>query len=77
MLAIRREQGRELWESFQLWHAGYWCPLEINKEFASHFRQPNAVTRLFRKLVAMICRRALLHSEDRAATRGSSMVPAE
>jgi hypothetical protein len=74
-LAVRHAQGRELSESFQLWHASYWRPLEINKEFASHFRQPNAVTRLFRKLVAMIRRRA--QSEQRAAARGSSIVAAE
>jgi len=75
MLAVRHAQGRELSDSFQLWHASYWRPLEINKEFASHFRQPNAVTRLFRKLVAMIRRRA--QSEQRAAARGSSIVAAE
>jgi hypothetical protein len=77
MLAVRHEQGRELWETFQLWHASYWRPVEINREFASHFKRPNAVQRLWRRLVASIRRPLLRHLEDRGAAASTSMVPAE
>jgi len=77
MLAVRREQGLELWQTFQQWHVSYWRPLEINKEFASHFRKPSLLTRAFRNMIAKIRRAALLRSEDRAAARAPSIVPAE
>jgi len=74
MLSVRREQGRELWETFQLWHASYWRPVEINREFASHFRKPGAVQRLLRRFIASIRRPVLRRLEERAST---PMVPAE
>jgi hypothetical protein len=77
MLAVRREQGLELWQTFQQWHVSYWRPLEINKEFASHFRTPNPLTRAFRNMIAKIRRAVLLRSEDRVAVRAPSIVPAE
>ena len=77
MLAVRREQGLELWQTFQQWQVSYWRPLEINKEFASHFRKPNPLTRTFRSLVAKLRRAVLLRSEDRGRARAPSIVPAE
>jgi len=78
MLAVRREQGLQLWQTFQQWHVSYWRPLEINKEFASHFRKPNPLTRALRNMIAKIRRAALLRSEDRAAARSApSIVPAK
>jgi hypothetical protein len=74
MLSVRREQGRELWETFQLWHASYWRPVEINREFASHFRKPSAVQRLLRRFIASIRRPVLRRLEQRPET---PMVPAE
>jgi hypothetical protein len=76
MLAVRREQGLELWETYRQWHASYWRPLEINKEFASHFRTPNAVTRALRRLIAKIRRPFLVRTEKDAGPE-TSMVPAE
>ena len=77
MLAVRREQGLELWQTFQAWQVRYWRPLEINKEFASHFRKPNPLTRALRNMIAKIRRAVLLRGEDRAAARAPSIVPAE
>ena len=35
---------------FKTWRQNYWQPLEINREFASHFDEPNAWVRLFRDI---------------------------
>jgi hypothetical protein len=56
---VRHEQEKELHEAFQQWHVAYWRPLEINKEFASHFRRPSALQRLYRRLMSRL-RRALI-----------------
>jgi hypothetical protein len=41
LLAIRPEQRRELAKCFREWESNYWRPLQINREFASHFsRKP-------------------------------------
>jgi hypothetical protein len=37
LLAIRPEQERELAACFREWENSYWRPLQINREFASHF----------------------------------------
>jgi hypothetical protein len=77
ILAVRGEQGKELWCAFQQWHAAYWRPLEINKEFALHFRAPNVWQRLYRGLIARM-RRILAHnSSEEASAQGAPMVPAE
>lgn len=48
ILHVQRQQGRELWKVIQLWHSAYWRPMEINQEFAQHFRAPNIGQRLYR-----------------------------
>ena len=52
-LMIRPEQERSLAESFEQWRTNYWRPLEINREFASHFRPRS---RIRRALLAMTAR---------------------
>ena len=52
--SVRQEQGRELSEAFKGWHANYWRPIEVNREFASHFRRPTFVQRLLRRMFARI-----------------------
>src|SRR4029077_13842426 len=47
-LSVKSEQTDELHSMFQIWRQSYWQPLETNREFASHFAQPNAWVRLFR-----------------------------
>jgi hypothetical protein len=49
-LSVRSEQGQELFTAFNDWREEYWQPLEQNREFASHFRKPNAWLRLFRDI---------------------------
>lgn len=46
--SVGKEQAEKLYKAFQAWHEYYWRPLEIDREFASHFREPNAWVRLFR-----------------------------
>jgi hypothetical protein len=48
--SISIEQGEQLFTAFKAWKEFYWCPLEIDREFASHFRAPNAWVRLFRDM---------------------------
>ena len=41
LLTVRPEQKRELAIGYQEWKSNYWQPLQINREFASHFsRRP-------------------------------------
>jgi hypothetical protein len=47
-LSVKTEQADELHSMFKTWRQDYWLPLEINREFASHFAEPNAWVRLFR-----------------------------
>src|SRR5277367_3291465 len=47
-LSIKPEQSDELVAMFTTWRQEYWQPLEINREFASHFQKPNTWVRLFR-----------------------------
>lgn len=35
---VMPEQERALYNSFREWEAGYWHPLTVNRQFASHFR---------------------------------------
>lgn len=58
-LSIRHEQGQELRAAFEEWRAAYWRPIEINREFASHFRRPSPLQRIYRKLMSRL-RRALI-----------------
>lgn len=52
-LAIHPQQERQLQSSFEQWHTNYWRPLEINREFASHF---NGRSRLRRALISLSSR---------------------
>ena len=75
MLSVRPEQSRELWETYQQWHLLYWRPGEINREFASHFRQPNPIRRVFRRLLARLRHPVLRRLEAKAPAE--RMIPAE
>ena len=48
--SISSEQGEQLFTAYKTWKEFYWRPLEIDREFASHFRAPNAWVRLFRDM---------------------------
>jgi hypothetical protein len=49
-LAVRQEQADDLFATFNAWRENYWRPLETDREFASHFRKPNAWVRLLRDI---------------------------
>jgi hypothetical protein len=51
-LSARPEQAQELWAAFLDWRASYWRSIEINREFAAHFRRPNILQRAFRRALA-------------------------
>jgi hypothetical protein len=55
-LHVRREQGQELWNAFQIWHSAYWRPIEINEKFAKEFGSPNIWRRCCRGLSAKVRR---------------------
>jgi len=55
-MSVRADQGTELYTTFNLWREDYWQPLLRNREFADHFRTPNAWVRLWRD-VRMALRR--------------------
>src|SRR5215470_10444431 len=40
LLKASPEQAKLFHEAYRDWHASYWRPLEINREFASHFEAP-------------------------------------
>ena len=77
-LSVRPEQTDELAAVFKTWRQEYWLPFETNREFASHFRKPNAWVRLFRD-VRMALRRFLRHDGPVGTTMDSlgEAIPAE
>ncbi len=59
LLSIRHDQEQELRRAYEEWQVAYWRPVEINREFASHFGSRNPLQRLYRKLMSRL-RRALI-----------------
>jgi hypothetical protein len=68
LLHVKHEQGRELWNAFQTWHAAYWRPTEINREFAWHFRPPTIWQRFYRGLRVKL-RQTFRHDEQSPTVR--------
>jgi hypothetical protein len=77
-LSVAPEQSLELWKEFQVWRELYWRPVEINMEFASHFRAPNAIQRIYRRL-RLAWRRTMWKPLDERASESprESLAPAE
>jgi len=75
-LSVSTEQERELTNYFREWQASYWRPLQINNEFASHFRTPSLLQRILIDLTARLHRWALRLGRDHGAREGI-IVPAE
>jgi hypothetical protein len=74
-LPIKADQERELLACFREWQAHYWRPLQINREFASHFTPRSATRRFLIKLTGWLHNRLLRRTERR---RGDPVtVPAE
>ena len=53
-LSIRCDDGLALWKAYQEWRQNYWRPIEINREFASHFGRPNVAQRFLRSVLRRI-----------------------
>ncbi|CAX24228.1 protein of unknown function [Methylorubrum extorquens DM4] len=75
--SIKREQGDPLFQAFTSWRQYYWQPMLIDREFASHFKTPNAWVRLLRD-VRMAWRRFRHRAEPVSIpAEAMAMVPAE
>lgn len=75
--SISRAQGEQLFQALTSWRQYYWQPLQINREFASHFSKPNAWVRLFRD-IRMAWRRFRRRAEPVTLPADAlAMVPAE
>jgi hypothetical protein len=69
LLEASQEQTRIFHEAYREWHTSYWRPLEINREFASHFELPvwrRAAIWLLRRLLATPRMKAVIGQPDLA-----------
>ena len=69
LLKASREQMKLFHAAYREWHASYWRPLEINREFASHFEPTlwrRAAIRLLRRLLATPRKKAVNGRTDLA-----------
>jgi hypothetical protein len=57
ILKASQEQTKVFHAAYREWHASYWRPLEINREFASHFEPA-----LWRRVAIGLLRRLLTMS---------------
>jgi hypothetical protein len=71
-LTVRQEQADDLFATFNAWRENYWRPLETDREFASHFRKPNAWVRLLRD-IRMAWRRFRSRAEPVTVAVGPGM----
>ncbi len=55
LLRARPEQVKAFHAAYREWYASYWRPLEINREFASHFAPPA----LWRRVAIWLLKRLL------------------
>jgi hypothetical protein len=53
-LMIHPEQRHDLEAAYQVWRQSYWEPLEINREFASHFASRSPIRRFLIRLAARL-----------------------
>jgi hypothetical protein len=71
------EQEKDLYVCFREWETKYWRPLEINREFASHFRQRSPLRHLLITATAWL-HDCLVRGSDRQHNhRKEALVPAE
>jgi hypothetical protein len=77
-LKVVEQQGYELRDAFREWQDAYWRPIEVNREFASHFRSPGPLRRFTRSIIRKI--RLALQDPlpgDEESVEAPSMIPAE
>jgi hypothetical protein len=56
LLAVRPEQEHQLATCFREWHMSYWRPLEINRDFASHFARRPGILQFMIELTGRVQR---------------------
>ena len=71
LLRASREQARTFHAAYREWHASYWRPLEINREFTSHFAPPS----LWRRSAIWLLRRLLSWPEPGRAPSLKTTLP--
>jgi hypothetical protein len=54
LLLISLEQSRDLKAAFDVWRNEYWRVVEINREFAAHFRPPGRARRFYEALKGVL-----------------------
>jgi len=67
LLAIQPEQKRELAKCFREWEGSYWRPLQINREFASHFSRKSGLRQMLIVLTGRLHRWLLRPQRFRGA----------
>lgn len=58
-MAVKTEREPQLYESYCDWQISYWHPLQMNREFASHFQPRSRFRKLLINLVGRLLRRLL------------------
>jgi hypothetical protein len=76
-LQVGQQQGVELLQAFNAWHEAYWRPIEINREFASHFATPSLGGKVMRMVARMLHRVLHEYGPIDEGGRHPSMTPAE
>jgi transposase len=56
LLQVSTEQGIALYQAFQEWRTNHWAPIEINRDFASHFAPPSRLRSWMIDLTARLVR---------------------
>lgn len=76
LLRITKDQQFALHDAFQEWRSSYWRPIEINREFASHFAPRSWLREQFVKLTVWLLRE-LLSERRTVATTSARLLAAE
>lgn len=74
-LEVSKDQDKLLFEAYKDWQVNYWRPLEINRQFASHFAL-SWWHRLLISVTGLLYRGSLALAKE-AAHKESVTVPAE
>ena len=70
ILKASQEQTRVFHAAYREWHASYWQPLEINREFASHFEPA-----LWRRAAIWLLRRLLTIPQPARPSSAREAIP--
>ncbi|HZD89248.1 MAG TPA: hypothetical protein VE224_04065 [Pseudolabrys sp.] len=77
MLAVHSQQEGPLYSAYREWHGEYWHPMQVNREFASHFAPPSAFRRMLIRLTGGLHRWLLRVGHRHHHQDTGAMMPAE